>query len=165
VLLKRLREDTLDETIGELIEQWVIEFHDTTHCHSPSLDASAHPSRRRESFKPGSPAYREAVFDLTHWMKPGAVYTKFRVRFPGILVTISDLYNLKKKIRIEKLGGRTPLEALVYGLSEDSNQRFITESILDSQRRLQGFFVATQETLEFYRSYPDILSVERLVVI
>ncbi|RKF56345.1 Protein FAR-RED ELONGATED HYPOCOTYL 3, partial [Golovinomyces cichoracearum] len=72
-------------------------------------------------------------------------------------VTARDLYNLGQHIRIQQLGGKTP----IHWLADELEQRdFFFRIDTDDNNRVTRLFMAHPECIKLLKRYPDVLLID-----
>ncbi|KAH9266102.1 hypothetical protein BASA84_001273 [Batrachochytrium salamandrivorans] len=95
-------------------DQWTLLVCNPNHNHEASRDNSAHPSLRRLN----EHAQGQVMEMSKAGVRPREILSSLRQSDPSILAISQDIYSVCKRIRLENLRGRTPLQALVEELKE-----------------------------------------------
>ena len=95
--------------------KWAVEVRNATHSHEAPVNLAAIPAARILTEQQW-----QYVLDMSKsGASPHMILTSMKVSDPGCLATQQDIYNIKKKSRVEFLQGHTPLEALLDMLMEE----------------------------------------------
>ncbi|XP_071704830.1 PKS-NRPS hybrid synthetase cheA-like [Rutidosis leptorrhynchoides] len=93
---------------------WVFKPKHLAHNHEPSSDISGHPS-----FRQLSPNKVQAVKDMSRaGIPPRQILSSLRQQFPNLPANSRTIYNVKNKIKREKLGNRSEIGALFEELQQ-----------------------------------------------
>ncbi|KAH6596022.1 hypothetical protein BASA50_005440 [Batrachochytrium salamandrivorans] len=95
-------------------DQWTLLVCNPNHNHEASRDNSAHPSLRRLN----EHAQGQVMKMSKAGVRPREILSSLRQSDPSTLATSQDIYSVCKRIRLENLRGRTPLQALVEELKK-----------------------------------------------
>ncbi|CAG8678443.1 967_t:CDS:2, partial [Scutellospora calospora] len=86
--------------------------------------------------------------------QPKAIVTTLRQSDPSVLVTNSDIYNARARLRQQNLAGRTPIQALV---DELQNGNFLYEYECDDTGSVTYLFFSHNDSISLTRQYPFVL--------
>jgi hypothetical protein len=130
-------------------EQWKLEALDKHHNHPRSINPSAHNVYRRHTT-----AQKEVIELMTHaGARPMQILAAIQSEDQDTLVFATDIRGERKTIREKKLGGRSPMEALLDDLS---TAEWIFAVKKDSNNRIQNLFFAHQKQVELLLANPDV---------
>jgi len=134
-------------------DQWRLEVTNPEHNHEPSLHASAHPVYHRRTA-----AETDTIRSMTRaGSRPTQIQTALQQRNPDTLVTAKDIRTERKKMKMEHLNGRSPIETLLDDLS---SSEWIYDVKRDSDDRIQYLFFAHQKQVEMQLANPDVLMMD-----
>ena len=98
-------------------DSWRLRVRNAAHNHEPSVSRSMHWRWRRLDMK----RHREIVVDmLTRGIPPRMIIQTLRQEYPLLAVQPRDIYNLKRRLHLEFLEGRTPIQALIEAIPENN---------------------------------------------
>nr|XP_043625410.1 protein FAR1-RELATED SEQUENCE 5-like [Erigeron canadensis] len=114
---------------------WAFTVKNLTHNHEPSKDMSGH-----SSFRQLSPNKVKTVKEMTMSGIPARqILSSLRLETPSLPANSRTIYNLKKKIRREKLGNRPMINALFEELEKAG---FTYDIVHDLDGRITRLFIA-----------------------
>nr|XP_043616205.1 protein FAR1-RELATED SEQUENCE 5-like [Erigeron canadensis] len=114
---------------------WAFTVKNLTHNHEPSKDMSDH-----SSFRQLSPNKVKTVKEMTmSGIPPRQILSSLRLETPSLPANSRTIYNLKKKIRREKLGNRPMINALFEELEKAG---FTYDIVHDLDGRITRLFIA-----------------------
>lgn len=128
--------------------------HNSTHNHAPSWHPVAHAVHRR--IDEGTHVVIRA--ETRAGVKPKQIMTRLIQETPGTAIKQKDVYNTIKKIRGERLDGKTPIEALIAELKD--TDKWVFDYQTSSSGRLDYLFFAHVKTIRIFQSHPDILMAD-----
>ena len=132
---------------------WTLSIRNPAHNHEPSESLPAHPSLRRLSKQA-----KERVKEMTKaGARPREILSSLRQNDPSISTISRDIYNLRKKIRLENLQGRTPTQALVKELEEG---QFEYDYQCDASGHVTHLFFSHHKSIELARTYSSVLLMD-----
>ena len=121
VIFKMKRED--DEQTND---QWKLEVTSSEHNHEPSLHPSAHHVYHKRKV-----AETDTIRSMTRaGSQPMQILTALRQQDPATLLTADNIRTDRKKIRKERLDGRSPIETLLDDLSTSDLNCSWNENVL-----------------------------------
>ncbi|XP_077220614.1 uncharacterized protein LOC143854501 [Tasmannia lanceolata] len=130
---------------------WILKIRNREHNHEALKDISEHPFNRRFS--------EEEVLQIKEMiaagLQPRQMLSTLSQSNPK--VSSRDVYNIKSKIRLENLSGRTPIQAL---LDELSNGGFQCNLKYDGEGRLTHLFFAHPISIAMSRSYSNVFLMD-----
>jgi len=137
-------------------ETWKVEVVNPEHNHDESWDPKVHTCHRKRD--------REDVLSnvkaLSMAGQPArVVMTALLQEHPDTLLVSRDIYNQRAALRRERLGGLTPIEALIKALEED-NEWLFEVKIDDETRRVTHLFFTISHSIDLMRSFPDVLLMD-----
>jgi len=123
------------------------------HNHPPLTHEAAHPSHRKMTND-----VKERVRTLsTVGVTPAQILTLIRSEPLGEDVIARDIYNLKRRHRIEQLDGRTPMEALLSSLIKLDVPN--THSV-DASGRLTRLTFTSTKAVQLARRFGTVLTMD-----
>jgi len=133
---------------------WTINITDDTHNHETSLDDLS-------SF----PSVRQMTTEESHLLKdmskagstPRVILSTLRLRNPDSLLVSDDVYNARKKIRMQELNGRTPIEALLDEFEVNNVRNALKR---DEEERITHLFFAFPTAVELLQEFPGVLLMD-----
>lgn len=124
-----------------------------THSHDPSTDISGHPS-----FRKLEPDNIQIVKEMTlSGIPPRQILSSLRQQNPNIPATSRTIYNVKKKIRKDTLGGRSEINVL---FEEFEKGGFLHDVKHDSQGRITHLFMAHPLSVKLAKSFSNIFVMD-----
>lgn len=91
-------------------------------------------------------------------LAPAQILTVVRQQFPLVILVQKDVSNILQKVRIQKLGGRTPIQWLLEELeSKGFSPAYTTNP--DTNALLQLFFIHPR-AVELWKQHPDVLLLD-----
>lgn len=134
-------------------EQWKLEVLDKHYNHSQLINASAHNVYRKRTT-----AQKEVIELMTHaGARPMQILAAIQSEDQNTLVSATDIRGDRKAIREKQLDGRSPMEALLDGLST-ADWVFAVKK--DDNNRVQNLFFAHQKQVELLLANPDVLLMD-----
>ena len=85
------------------------------------------------------------------------IFTAIRQQDSSTFIAPSDIRNDRKAIRASELAGRTPIEALLDGLS---TEEWVFDIKRDSENHIQYLFFAHRKQVELLLINPDVLFID-----
>ncbi|XP_077246723.1 PKS-NRPS hybrid synthetase cheA-like isoform X2 [Tasmannia lanceolata] len=132
---------------------WILKVKNGEHNHEALEGISGHPFSRRFS--------KEEVLQIKEMIaagiQPRQMVTTLRNTNPNLAVVSSDVYNIKKKIRLENLSGRTPIQALLDELARGGFQYNLK---YDGEGRLTHLFFAHPNSIAMSKSYSNVFVMD-----
>ena len=122
------------------------------HNHEASNVAATHPIHRRMPSE-----VREEVRRLTAaGITARQIVTIVRQSTDHLLIA-QDVYNVQKQVRLESLGGKTPVESLIAAVSEG---QYKYNYKTDLNGRITHFFFAHLCSIALLNRYPEVLLLD-----
>jgi MULE transposase domain len=131
---------------------WFLIVKEALHNHEPLLVPSAHPIQRRmpESVK-------SQVKELTEAGIPTQQIATVIRQTSDHPIVAQNIYNTQKKVRLEGLKGKTPMEALVAAVN---TELYTFNYKTDIDGRVTHFFFAHPYSISLLNQYPDVLLLD-----
>ena len=139
---------------GQLVNRlWRLTTTNDTHNHPPARSQDADPRHRRIP-----EAGRRTVAEMTNsGVRPAAILSTLRRSFPNSLVTDREVYNKRRRIRDEQIGGRTPVQALLDDLLELGHfARFET----DANNAITHLLFTTSQSVNLAAQFGSVLFMD-----
>jgi MULE transposase domain len=131
---------------------WTIKVRDADHNHEATKTAVSHPIQHRLT-----PTLKQQVKDLsTAGITAREIVSTVR-QSTDHAVLVSDIYNMRKQLRLENLAGKTPTEALVTILT---TSQYVFNYRTDEIGRVTHLFFAHPRSLQLLEQYPDVLLLD-----
>jgi hypothetical protein len=127
---------------------WKLEITEAIHNHK-GAGSSAHPAHRREVI---NNMRAEITGQLTQGIHPSQILSSLHQEAPYILA--KDIYNARAKQVTEFLGGRSPIQAVLYELPQ---QGWLFRYSLREDDSLLCLFAMHESSLTFLKENPYIL--------
>jgi hypothetical protein len=131
---------------------WTFKIRNPEHNHSPSIYPIAHPIHRRLP--------NELITQVKTMSASGTAPREIMTTLQqtsGHPVCNRDVFNIRQKLRLEGLGGKTPIESLIALLSENN---WTSEYYTDSIERITHLFFAHPRSIELLQQYPEVLLLD-----
>lgn len=124
---------------------WQLSVPNAAHNHEIASSLLAHPSLRRLD--------QDQMQSVRQMTKAGQAPRIIRATLEAevetdVHVTLQDLYNIRKQIRREELGARTPIQALVDQLA---TSKIFHRYQTDSEGHITHLFIAHPRLVKIYR--------------
>jgi hypothetical protein len=131
--------------------EWRVEVVNPSHNHIPSGDPKVHSCHRKRTHEE-----LNQIEALTQTGQSARVIINTLLQQNSNTTLVSrDIYNERRNIRKEQLGGLTSIEALINTFEEDDDWIFEV-NIHPETRRVTHLFFALSETINLMKSFPDI---------
>jgi MULE transposase domain len=136
---------------------WSLSLSHGEHNHEPSQDYRAHPTHRRILF---SKADQETAVRLYQsGAKTKTVMSNLREKYHGTCpVTRQDLSNFRHRMVGEALQGRSPIQALLDEIDEDSD--IMSKTLVDNENQITHLFLVHRKSVDIIRQNHDILLMD-----
>lgn len=135
---------------------WRCYISEEYHNHEASDAVIAHPSHRSRRLEENAEAIQLATSLLARATLVSTIRSQLRTNWQ-LEVTARDLYNLGQHIRIQQLGGKTP----IHWLADELEQRdFFFRIDTDDNNRVTRLFMAHPECIKLLKRYPDVLLID-----
>ncbi|XP_074281819.1 protein FAR1-RELATED SEQUENCE 5-like [Silene latifolia] len=128
---------------------WTLDLIDISHNHDPSKDMAGHPSCRRLTKSETSEVERLSIAGI----QPRNILSSLRLKNPNIQAVSRTLYNVKTKIRNEKLDGRSMIQAL---FEEFGRSKFLYNYKSDEKGHLTHVFLAHPKSVMLSKLYRKV---------
>ena len=120
------------------------------HNHDKSEDLSAYASVRKLTT-----AHRETIRQMSKaGSLPRVILASLRQQDPTAIITAQDVYNAKKAMRAEDLGGRHPIEVLLDELQEQDIQHDLQRS---STGHITHLFFVPKKDVAHAHEFPYVI--------
>ncbi|MGI4816711.1 MAG: hypothetical protein ACRYE7_01875 [Janthinobacterium lividum] len=137
-------------------KQWKISYKNEEHNHEASDGRVNHPAHRTKTLSLNQSA-SEIVSGLISRMTKVSIIRATLKNDWGIELTKRDIYNMKGRMRIEQLGGLTPIQWLERELEE---RNFFVKIDTDKDNRAMRIFFAHPESIKIWRNVCDVLLID-----
>ena len=135
--------------------KWYLEVRNCMHNHPPSMHASAHPAHRKVPDQ-----IKHLVTAMISAGVPARnILTSLNQEDPSNLVRNQDLYNLKKKLKREQLGGKSVLE-YVLGSMANSTEDWLHKTMTGANGNLEGLFFAHPSSIKLARRFNTVCQLD-----
>ncbi|KAK9673230.1 hypothetical protein RND81_12G154800 [Saponaria officinalis] len=128
---------------------WTLDLINISHNHDASENMSGHPSCRRLTKSETSEVERLSISGI----QPRNILSSLRLKNLNIQVVSKTLYNVKTKIRNEKLDGRSMIQAL---FEELGRSKFLYNYKHDEKGHLTHVFVAHPKSVRLSKIYRKV---------
>ncbi|KAK9736070.1 hypothetical protein RND81_04G247900 [Saponaria officinalis] len=128
---------------------WTLDLINISHNHDPSKDMVDHPSCRRLTKSETSEVERLSISGI----QPRNILSSLRLKNPNIQAVSRTLYNVKTKIRNEKLDGRSMIQAL---FEEFGRSKFLYNYKRDEKGHLTHLFLAHPKSVMLSKLYRNV---------
>jgi hypothetical protein len=92
--------------------------------------------------------------------KPSQILSRICIDQPEASLKPQDIYNARAVFRKARLGGLSPVQALVQSLYESPDWEYAMEK--DLFDRVTHLFFAHRESLELLKLYPEVLVMDNI---
>lgn len=132
---------------------WVIKTMCGEHSHGPT-DCQSHAIYRRQSLA----KHRDTIISqIQQGIRPSQILAGLRTKDDNCLLEPRDIYNLRRKLYVEFLAGRTPTQALISTLADNGDWKIIYEKEDD---QLISVFCMHKTSIQMLRQNPHILFMD-----
>lgn len=133
---------------------WRLQILHAGHNHGPSHDPVVHSCHRKRSAE-----VEGTIEELLDDLRPRAVASKVREKYPEINVRPRDISNKRAKLRDERLAGRTPTQTLLEELqSADGPGAFFRYE--PEEGPLERLFFCPPRSQALFQRFPDLLLLD-----
>jgi hypothetical protein len=131
---------------------WQVNVVEASHNHNAS-----HPSAFSQFRQPNKE--EQALIRSLHasGSAPRYILTALLERDPNCLISLRDIYNEAARVKRERLGPLSPIEALVTELEEDEWASFYST---DNVGHVNILFFALHESIELAQAHPDVIFID-----
>lgn len=139
--------------------EWELAVRNPNHNHEASSSARSHPSIRRDAII----NQRERIATLSNsGVKPRSIMDIMLEENGGdggdLRFKVQDVRNLRSEQRLQFLGGRAPIQALLIELQKTGE--WIIEYEVDGSDHLTSLFFSHRTCIEFLRKYNNVLIMD-----
>lgn len=131
---------------------WTFKIRNPAHNHLPSIHPIAHPMHRRLP----SELVTQVKTMSASGIAPREIVTTLQ-QTSDYPVLGRDISNVRQKLRLESLGGKSPIEGLIALLSESN---WTWEYRTDGIGRITHLFFAHPRSIELLQQYPEVLLLD-----
>ncbi|OGE47089.1 hypothetical protein PENARI_c066G04429 [Penicillium arizonense] len=134
--------------------RWKLTVDKQEHNHEPS-PPSTHVAQRKQELSTKVPVIKQ---QLQQGLSTRHILTSIRKEDEESCLTARDVYNLRRKLHIEFLAGRTPLQALLIELPRDGEWIFKHE--VDNENHVTALFCMHKSSIAMLRTNSWVISMD-----
>ena len=146
----RCRTQQIEDEDGNIM--WKMTVMNETHNHEAHNPIAHHQHRKFTA-----DASKQVAAMTQAGVPPKAIASSLSIEFPDQLWTMQDIYNLRRQLKSELLGSRSPMEAMLHEL--DTNQ-FESHYHLDDNGHITLLFFAHPDSLLLLKQYPQVVLMD-----
>lgn len=136
-------------------DAWRLRVRNPAHNHEPSTARSMHWRWRRIDMD----KYKDVVADmLSHGISPRTIIETLRDDYPLLAIQPRDIYNLKQRLHLEFLEGRTPIQALIQAIPEENVWKFRVQT--DDNNRVTALLALNRQCFNRWFKNPWVLFMD-----
>ncbi|MBW0585440.1 hypothetical protein O181_125155 [Austropuccinia psidii MF-1] len=130
---------------------WTLKVKNTEHSHNATENIMEHPA-----FKKFNEQETSQIAQMSEsLLLPGQIYAQFcSQRESERPVILQEIYNQVKKIKKDKLQGRSPIDSLIETLKEES---FVCSSARDSEGHITSLFFTYSLAIKLLHGFPHVI--------
>ena len=134
-------------------DQWVFLVGDQPHCHAADDPIALTCHRAISEAEKG---FIFSLFDQPH-MKPTEIVSMAMATYPGLQITVRDIYNFKQQWKAQKRGPYTATQAWIREL-QTTETHFVPR--YDEECRLTALFWTHPWCIQQWKTYHELLIVD-----
>jgi hypothetical protein len=140
--------------LNTVFETWSLTVQESSHNHGPPA-ISVLPAHRRGELRRW---YDQVVGMLNEGLPIRYITSILRREGSAPLIRARDLYNLRYRVDIERLNGRTPIQALISSIPHEGNWYLRHQT--RENRHVSAVFLSHQLSIENLRRNPYVLIMD-----
>lgn len=140
--------------LNTLFNRWSLAIEEATHNHGP-ISISALPAHRNTEL---CRRYNQIAGMLNEGLPIRYIISILRRESPAMLIRPRDLYNMRYRVDIERLNGRTPIQALISSIPREGN--WYIKYQIHENRHVSAVFLSHWSSIQNLRKNSYILMID-----
>jgi MULE transposase domain len=139
-------------------DKWQFEIKCSQHNHKPSDTAASHPKHRIEGLPANQKQHVEELLASSN-IPPRTARLQMLEKFPDFRLTQRDLYNIRARLRRDKLGGQSAIQSLFNEIYNKDSDVIVRHEV-DKDNNCTQLLLVNKDALKVYADNSDIIQLD-----